>query len=82
MPALPKRIRTLKQIEADYGGTLKVCTLRNEYLAGNLKAIRPRASCNAPILVTDEALAEWMERASARGAALSTAQAKEANKTS
>jgi hypothetical protein len=82
-PDLPKRIRTLKQIEADYDGALKACSLRAEFLAGNLRGFRARDSCNSKILVSDEDLAEWFDTyARKRQAALSPKEVKAANEAS
>lgn len=77
---LPARLRTLKQIEADYGGSIKACSLRAEFLAGNLHGYRARESCNSAILISDEDLAEWFgNHAGKRQASLSPKEAKEAN---
>lgn len=56
-------------------------TLRAEVLAGHLKAIRARPSCNAPILVSEVEVESWVrEIAGKRQFALSPAEAGLANK--
>lgn len=57
---IPK-LYTLREASALTGGKLKESTLRREAKAGNLEFIRPRASCNAPILISEKSLVSWLE---------------------
>lgn len=78
---LPK-LKTLKQWEAHFEGSIPVSTLRAEVKAGNLRAIRARASCNAPILISDVEMLRWLnDVAGCRQLALSPAEAHRARST-
>jgi hypothetical protein len=56
-------------------------TLRAEFLAGNLKGIRARPGCNAPILISEAEIARWIENiAGKRQRALSPTEAAVANR--
>lgn len=77
-----KKFMTLKECAEHLGGSIPASTLRAEVLAGNLKAIRARASCNAPILVSEVELDRWVrEVAGKRQLALSPAQAAVGNQS-
>lgn len=72
--------KTLKQWEEKLGGAIPASTLRAEVLGGNIKAIRARPSCNAPILISETEMNRWLENvAGKRQLALSPVQAGQAN---
>lgn len=76
--AVPK-FHTLKEWAERLG--IPASTLRAEVLAGHLKAIRARPSCNAPILASEVEVDRWVrEVAGKRQFALSPAEAGLANK--
>jgi hypothetical protein len=75
------RFKTLKEWAEHFGNRIPASTLRAEVLAGNLKAIRARPGCNAPILISEGEMARWLrDVAGKRQGALSPAQASHANK--
>lgn len=74
-----KKFKTLKEWSEILG--IPASTLRAEVLAGNLRAIRARPSCNAPILVSEVEVESWVrDVAGKRQFALSPAEAGLANK--
>jgi hypothetical protein len=76
--AIPK-LRTLKEWEAHFDGHIPVSTLRAEVQSGNLRGIRARKSCNAPILVSEDEMARWLsEVAGKRQTVLSPTETKAA----
>ena len=76
---LPK-LKTLKQWEAHFEGCIPASTLRAEVLAGHIKAIRARASCNAPILISEAEMLRWLnDVAGRRQIALSPVEAGKVN---
>lgn len=77
--AIPKFF-TLNEWEQSLGGRIPASTLRAEIYAGRLRCIRARPGCNAPILVSEAEIERWLNNvAGKRQAALSPAQASEAN---
>lgn len=78
----PRKFRTLKEWAAQLGDSIPASTLRAEVLAGNIRAIRARPSCNAPILISEVEMTRWLENvAGKRQLSLSPAQASDANKS-
>lgn len=76
------RLFTLKQAAELLGGNIPVSTLRAEVLAGRLRCVRARPGCNAPILLTEAAIIDWLnDFAGNRQAALSPREARIANLT-
>ena len=74
------KFKTLNQWAAELGGAIPASTLRAEVIAGNLKAIRARESCNAPILISETEMGRWLEEvAGKRRMALSPAEAGKVN---
>lgn len=74
------KFKTLKQWAEELGNAIPASTLRAEVIAGNLKAIRARESCNAPILVSETEMARWLEEvAGKRRMALSPVEAGKVN---
>ncbi len=71
---------TLQQAAEALGGNIPSSTLRAEVLAGRLRCVRARPGCSAPILLSEEALHDWLEQhAGKRQLALSPTEASEAN---
>jgi hypothetical protein len=60
------RFRSLKKWSAELGGGVSVSTLRREFLAGRIKGIRARPSCNAPILISEQEMERWIEEVASR----------------
>jgi len=74
------KLRTLKQWEEYFEGGIPASTLRAEVRAGNIRAIRARPGCNAPILISDKEMARWLDEvAGKRQLALSPTEAARAN---
>ena len=74
------KFRTLKEWSKAFDGHIPASTLRAEVHAGNLKAIRARSSCNAPILISDREMERWLENvAGKRTRALSPSEASSAS---
>lgn len=70
---------TLEQAAEALGGNIPASTLRAEVRAGRLQCVRARPGCNAPILLTVDAILAWLnDHASKRQLSLSPQQARSA----
>ncbi len=69
-------LRTLAEWQTVFSGRIKASTLRAEVRSGNLRVIRARESCNAPILISETEMERWLDEvAGKRQAALSPSEA-------